>query len=238
MTQAWGWPSVSLAAGPGHTAEFKRRNGNPPSAQPGPAYGNGRSRLPPRGGLQLPERRAAPPPLPLTAVPPGAGAVAAVCALVPYRRRLEVPRHHGERRAAPRLARGSSTRGGEGKKAARSDGGARVGCGGGGWAWKVPERARGAPVRPRAGPGAGWGLLRGGAGCGVGAQRALSPRRCPGRPWGGRGWRHAAGRVSAGSPSQSLSANAVSLAVSSPHNSRNLSVSRSPCGFQTSSQGL
>lgn len=107
-----------------------------------------------------------------------------------------------------------------------------MGCGGGGWAWKVPERARGAPVRPRAGPGAGWGLLRGGVGW------ALSPRRCPGRPWGGRGWRHAAGRVSAGSPSQSLSANAVSLAVSSPHNSGNLSVSRSRCGFQTSSQGL
>lgn len=39
-----------------------------------------------------------------------------------------------------------------------------MGCGGGGWAWKVPERARGAPVRPRAGPGAGWGLLRGGVG--------------------------------------------------------------------------
>lgn len=62
MTQAWGWPPVSLAAGPGlnseFTAEFKRGNGNPPSAQPGPAYGNGRSRLPPRGGLQLPERRA------------------------------------------------------------------------------------------------------------------------------------------------------------------------------------
>lgn len=70
-----------------------------------------------------------------------------------------------------------------------------MGCGGGGWAWKVPERARGAPVRPRAGPGAGWGLLRGGAGCGVGggssagAQPEALSRAALGREgMAARGW--------------------------------------------------
>lgn len=73
-----------------------------------------------------------------------------------------------------------SSQGERKKKAARSGGGARVWHGGGDRAWKVPERARGAPVRPRAGPGAGWGPMRG---CGVGAR----PEALPGPALGSEG---------------------------------------------------